>query len=31
MSFIATLCAWGTAVAAVLFSGWMVMQLFKSN
>jgi hypothetical protein len=31
MAFIATVCAIGTAIAAVLFSLWMLKQLFASN
>ncbi len=31
MAIIATICAVGTAVMAVLFSLWMLKQLFASN
>ncbi len=31
MSIIATVCAVGTAMVAVLFSLWMLKQLFTSN
>ena len=31
MAIIATICAIGTAVAAVLFSLWMLKQLFAGN
>ncbi|KXS32313.1 MAG: hypothetical protein AWT59_1572 [Candidatus Gallionella acididurans] len=31
MAMITTICAVGTAIAAVLFSLWMIKQLFASN
>jgi len=31
MAMIATICAVGTAIGAVLFSVWMLKQLFASN
>lgn len=31
MAIIATTCAVGTAIAAVIFSMWMLKQLFTSN
>lgn len=31
MALIATVCAIGTAAAAVVFSLWMLKQLFASN
>ena len=31
MAMLATICAVGTAIGAVLFSLWMVKQLFTSN
>jgi hypothetical protein len=31
MAFIATVCAVGTAIGAVVFSGWLLTQLFGSS
>ena len=31
MAMIATACSVGTAIAAVLFSVWMIKQLFTSH
>lgn len=31
IAFIATLCAVGTAIAAVIFSAWVVKELFVQH